>query len=71
MRGAGQFVMLVGFVIAALGTAQFAWVVWTSPDPNPNPAGSGILMWLSWHVGVIVGGVGAIMAGLPRRWPWV
>jgi hypothetical protein len=71
VKRVGQFVLLVGFVIAAVGTAQFAWVVWTSYDPNPNPAGNGVLMVLSWAAGIIVFGVGAVMAGLPRRWPWV
>jgi hypothetical protein len=51
MRSAGRFVMLLGLVIALAGMAQFAWVLWTSPDPNPNPAGSGMLMSLSWVVG--------------------
>jgi hypothetical protein len=71
MKHAGYFVMLVGLVIAALGTAQFVWVVWTSPDPNPNPVGNGILMWLCWAAGASVVGIGAVMAGVPRRWPWV
>src|SRR5947207_55706 len=43
MRQTGYLLMLVGVLIAAFGMAQLAWVISTSPDPNPNPVGHGML----------------------------
>jgi hypothetical protein len=67
MKRAGYLLMLAGVTVAALGMGQFAWVVYTSTDPNPNPAGSGMLMTLCWFAGITLFGVGGWMAGLFRR----
>jgi hypothetical protein len=66
MKPAGYFLMLTGVLVAVLGMAQLAWVILTSPDPNPNPVGNGMLMVLCWFIGVTLIGVGGWMAGVLR-----
>ena len=67
MRRLGYFLMLVGVLVAAFGMAQLAWVLYTSPDPNPNPVGNGMLMALCWYAGIAVFGLGGWMRGVFRR----
>jgi hypothetical protein len=62
MKPTGYFLILTGVLIALLGTAQLAWVVFTSPDPNPNPVGNGMLLVLCWFIGVMLIGVGGWLA---------
>jgi hypothetical protein len=45
-------------------------VGFTSPDPHPNPVGSGMLMMASWFLGITLLGLGGKMAGLVK-WPLV
>ncbi len=66
MKPTGYFLMLLGVVTVAFGMAQLAWVAYTSPDPHPNPVGSGMLMVLCWFVGIILFGVGGWLAGVLR-----
>ncbi len=67
MKKTGYFVMLLGVLIAVFGTAQLAWVSYTSPDPNPNPLGSGMLMTACWYLGIVLFGAGGWLAGVIRR----
>jgi hypothetical protein len=67
MKGAGYIVMLLGVLIAVFGMAQLAWVGYTSPDPNPNPVGSGMLMTACWFLGITLFGAGGWLAGVFRR----
>lgn len=70
MKHSGYFLMLVGMLVAIFGMVQLAWAIYTSPDPNPNPVGSGMLMTLSWYTGIVVFGLGGWMAKA-LRWPLV
>jgi hypothetical protein len=67
MKYSGYFLMLVGVLIAAFGMVQLAWVQYTSPDPNPNPVGSGMLMAFCLYLGIMLFGVGGWLAGIIRR----
>jgi hypothetical protein len=67
MKTSGQFLMLIGVAVAAFGMAQLAWVTWTSPDPNPNPVGNGMLMAACWLLGITLFGAGGWLAGVFRR----
>src|SRR5262245_50826641 len=58
MKRTGYFVMLVGVAVAAFGMAQLGWVAYTSPGPNPNPVGNGMLMAGCWSLGIILFGAG-------------
>ena len=66
MRQTGYLLMLVGVLIAAFGMAQLAWVISTSPDPNPNPVGHGMLLAACWVGGIAVFGFGGWLAGTFR-----
>jgi hypothetical protein len=68
MKHLGYFVMLLGVLIAAFGMVQLAWVCYTSPDPNPNPVGSGMLMTACLFAGITIFGIGGCLAGR-LRWP--
>jgi hypothetical protein len=70
MKHAGYFLMAVGLFIMVFGVGQLAYVILTSPDPNPNPVGNGMLFTLCWFVGIILAGGGAMMAGLVSRRLW-
>ncbi len=59
----------VGVVIPIAGAAQLFLVAALSPDPNPNPVGSGMLMWASWFVGAAFIAVGLLLRGW--KFPWV
>ena len=62
MNRSAKVLLLIGLLIAVLGTLQFLLVLALSSDPNPNPVGNGILMWLAWAVGGIIAGLGLFMA---------
>jgi hypothetical protein len=70
MKPSGYFLMVVGVFLALFGILQLAWVIYTSPDPNPNPVGNGMLMTLCFYAGIGIFGLGGWMAGL-FRWPLV
>jgi hypothetical protein len=69
MRTASTILLGIGLAVALLGTGQFVLVVALSTDTNPNPAGSGILMVLSWFAGGTLAGIGLYLRGW--RFPWV
>jgi hypothetical protein len=62
MTRTGVVLIVVGLVIAVVGTVQLPLTVWLSSDPNPNPVGNGILMWLSWAIAGLLLVVGAALA---------
>jgi hypothetical protein len=54
--------LILGVVIIVLAGGQLAWAVFTSPDPNPNPVGNGMLMMLGWWIGGTIAGIGMALA---------
>ena len=42
MNRFGYVLMFTGILVLMLGMGQLAWLLFTSPDPHPNPAGSGM-----------------------------
>ncbi|HVS35981.1 MAG TPA: hypothetical protein VMS17_10415 [Gemmataceae bacterium] len=66
MTRAGWILVLIGIVIAVVGTVQLPLVVWLSGDPTLNPVGNGILMWLSWGIAGLLVLVGAVVALIGR-----
>jgi hypothetical protein len=64
MKPIGYGLMILGILVAIFGVLQLAWVILTSPDPNPNPAGSGVLMSACLYGGILLIGLG----GWAARW---
>jgi hypothetical protein len=63
---AGVTLLVIGVVVAVVGTAQLPLTVWLSGDPTLNPVGNGILMWLSWAVAGLFFVIGAAVALIGR-----
>ena len=51
--------ILLAVLVAVFGMAQLAWVGYTSPDPNPNPVGNGMLMMACWFLCITLFGAAA------------
>ena len=66
MVRAGVVLLVVGVLIAVVGTVQLPLTIWLSGDPTLNPVGNGILMWLSWAVAGLLFVVGASLALIGR-----
>ncbi len=66
MTRTGVVLIVVGVVIAVLGTVQLPLTMWLSGDPTLNPVGNGILMWLSWAVAGLLLVIGAVLALVGR-----
>ena len=64
----GQVTIWLGVLIIAVGAGQLAYAILTSPDPNPNPVGNGMLWWLASLIGMILICSGLVMTGRMRRW---
>ena len=66
MTRTGVVLIVVGLVIAVVGTVQLPLTVWLSGDPTLNPVGKGILMWLSWAIAGLFLAIGAVLALIGR-----
>ena len=66
MSRAGVILLVIGDIVAVVGTVQLPLTVWLSGDPTLNPVGNGILMWLSWVVAGLLFVIGAALALVGR-----
>jgi hypothetical protein len=66
MSRAGVILLVIGVIVAVVGTVQLPLTVWLSGDPTLNPVGNGILMWLSWAVAGLLFVIGAAIALIGR-----
>ena len=66
MSRAGVILLVIGVIVAVIGTVQLPLTVWLSGDPTLNPVDNGILMWLSWAVAGLLFVIGAALALIGR-----
>jgi hypothetical protein len=69
MTRLGTLLLVLGLLIANVGTGRFFLAVGLHPPAQPAPATNQMLMWVSWGAGAVVAATGALMILFRRAAP--